>query len=484
MSAMNRSLGYVASTLILAIAPALAHDVSPQGAPGIFIMGTVRDVEGAAIPDAVVTLDEKGQSALLEAKTGAEGTFSFLSLHAGTFTVRVKRIGFRGAFTEPMELSLGQNRKIAFVLKVLTTDSGDTPPPELQRSSGASTPQTIEFSDQPSFTVAGVTGWSNTGLHGSDVDARTSESLAKATLALKTGAAEKLAAVSTETAAKADAHRVLGDAAERKGDPLEAVREYEQAARLDPSEQNYFQWGAELLLHRAVNPAIEVFTNGSRKFPASARILAGLGAALYAARSYEEAALRLCEASDLKPEDPAPYLFLGKMQKTAPDPLPCAEEKLARFASGQPANAQANYYYGVSLWKRERAAANSADSHQSENLLEKAVALDPKFAEANLQLGILRAERGDFAAALRDYQKAMDADPQLGEAHYRMALAYKRTGDAAKAQHEFQAYEQIEKTEAAAAERQRRELRQFVIVLRDQTAASPPNKQEAPSPPR
>ena len=51
----------------------------------------------------------------------------------------------------------------------------------------------------------------------------------------------------------ADAHRLAGELDEKLGDPLAAVQEYERAARLDPSEQNYFAWGSELLLHRAVN---------------------------------------------------------------------------------------------------------------------------------------------------------------------------------------------------------------------------------------
>ena len=95
----------------------------------------------------------------------------------------------------------------------------------------------------------------------------------------------------------AELHRLLGDIAEQSGDPLRAVREYEAAARLDPSEQNYFEWGAELLLHRAILPAIEVFTKGSTAHPKSARMMAGLGAALYASGRYEEAASRLCAAS-------------------------------------------------------------------------------------------------------------------------------------------------------------------------------------------
>jgi tetratricopeptide (TPR) repeat protein len=69
---------------------------------------------------------------------------------------------------------------------------------------------------------------------------------------------------------KAEVHRLLGDLDERLGDLLGAVRENEMAARLDPSEQNYFEWGTELLLHRAAGPAVEVFTEAlTTKRPAA-----------------------------------------------------------------------------------------------------------------------------------------------------------------------------------------------------------------------
>src|SRR6266704_4156312 len=134
----------------------------------------------------------------------------------------------------------------------------------------------------------------------------------------------------------ANGHRLMGELNERLGDPLEAVREYERAALMDPSEQNYFEWGTELLLHRADGPAAEVFTKGSHVHPDSARMLAGFGAALYAEGKTEEAAARLCEASDLKPADPAPYVFLGHMEKAATAVLGSVADRLARFAREQP----------------------------------------------------------------------------------------------------------------------------------------------------
>ena len=65
----------------------------------------------------------------------------------------------------------------------------------------------------------------------------------------------------------ADLHRLAGSIDEKLGDPLTAVHEYEQAVRMDPSEQNYFEWGSELLYHRAVWQAQAVFEQGVKALP-------------------------------------------------------------------------------------------------------------------------------------------------------------------------------------------------------------------------
>lgn len=267
---------------------------------------------------------------------------------------------------------------------------------------------------------------------------------------------------------EASLRRLLGDLDEKLDDPLAAAREYERAAGLDSSEQNYFAWGTELLLHRAAAPAVQVFARGARLHPDSARMLAGLGAALYTSGSAEEAAQRLCEASDLDPSSPAPYLFLGKMQEAASASLPCAEQKLARFAQDQPENALANYYCGIALWKRDRGSENSDVLAHAIALLQKSAALDPRFDLANLQLGNVYLARGALQEALAAYQKSVAANPGNSEAHYRLGLTYKRLGEEAKAQREFSEYKQLNQAQAAAVERERRELRQFLFVLKDQ----------------
>jgi tetratricopeptide (TPR) repeat protein len=265
---------------------------------------------------------------------------------------------------------------------------------------------------------------------------------------------------------QADVHHLLGDIEEKVGDPLAAVREYQRAAELNPSEPNLFDWGAELLLHRAAEPAIEVFSKGNRLFPRSARMLVALGVAWYSNGSYDQASQRLCEASDLNPGDPKPYLFLGKIQSVETNQSECSVERLKRFVQLQPESALANYYYAVNLWKRRKGPDDAETVAQAESHLKRAVQFDPTLGLGYLQLGILYSERKDFSRAVSSYQSAIKVNPRLEEAHYRLAQAYKRTGEKEKAEDELQFYNQISKSKDEEVERERRESRQFVYTLR------------------
>ncbi len=457
----------------LVVLPAHSQTQSPQSPATAAIEGVVRNAGGKPVTDVDVSLLDQSGTKSAGTKTGVDGTFVFPALRAGSFTIKAEQVDSHESATRSLELAAAEKKHVDLTF---SSQASATAATGRTGSVGPATKK-MEFSDQPNFTVAGITDWSNLGLHGSDITARTSETLAKDTAALKSEGpheSPKESSASNSVDA-ATAHRLAGDRDELSGDPVAAVREYEDAVRLAPSEENYFAWGSELLLHRAAQPAMEVFTRGSELYPKSARMLEGLGAALYASGLYDQAASRLCAASDLNPADPAPYLALGKMQETAADSLPCAEEKLARFANEQPSNALANYYYAVSIWKQQRRAENSTAFPQAEALLQKAVAIDPQFAEAYLQLGILYSAKGDFANAKKALLQAISINPQLGEAHYRLGQVYKRTGEDAKAEQEFAIYKQCEKAEADALEQQRKELRQFQVIPKDSPAPAAPH---------
>ena len=261
-----------------------------------------------------------------------------------------------------------------------------------------------------------------------------------------------------------DLHRLAGEIDESLGDPLSAVNEFELATRQDPSEVNYFEWGSELLLHRAVWQAQEVFRRGSQAHPKSSRMLTALGAALFAGALYDEAALRLCDASDLGPSDSEPYIFMGKIEVAAPNPLPCVEQKLARFAEIEPGNALAVYYHAMAIWKQAGHSPDQEALSRVESMLTKAVSMDPKCSEAYLQLGNLNYSERNYKNAIAQYRKAIEVNPNSSEAHYRLGIAYDRTGDQVMAKQELDLHDKIEKEQAAEVERQRREVKQFRVV--------------------
>jgi tetratricopeptide (TPR) repeat protein len=344
----------------------------------------------------------------------------------------------------------------------------------------------IQFSDQPQFTVAGLTNWTYTGGYSSDSSLKATESLTRETRSLKNLPAGQSSSAASEARLEelrrdreriraalavhntAELHRQLGDLDESLGDPLQAVREYEQALRLDPSERNYFDFGTELLLHQASGPAAQVFTRGHQAHPDSARMLMGLGVAYYAQGLFQEAVHWLSAAAELDPANPHPYLFLGKMESASPTPLVGVDQSLERFLKLHPENALANYYAALSRWKRLRATENPAGLAQVEGPLDRALKLDPQLGEAWALRGNLCAQAGDWPGALRAYHRALEADPQLAEPHYRLALAYRRMGREADARREFAVYEQERKQQDAEAEGRRKEIQQFVIVWKQQ----------------
>src|ERR1019366_3015322 len=72
-------------------------------------------------------------------------------------------------------------------------------------------------------------------------------------------------------------HNLLGQIDEKDGKFLAAANDFETAAHLDPTEDNLFDWGSEMLLHRTYEPAIAIFQQASIRFPKSPRLHIGLG---------------------------------------------------------------------------------------------------------------------------------------------------------------------------------------------------------------
>lgn len=490
------------------------------------VRGIVLNGEGNAVSGAVVHLSGK-RGFLAQTLTSPAGVFVFTGVNSGTYTLTAEKSGLH---SQSLSLNLPAGNHEALRLTIQNSPpSGDL--------------SAMQYSDAPAFTVAGVTDWTAIGGHGSDANLRTSETLARDTLALEPPGATsghpsqvdrrkeaQLRAALAASPGTFDASHRLGeyylhagrygealpllesawhidpanrentydlaqacrgmgdlqqarahisallahgansewyhlaaDIEEQSGDPLLAVRDYQQALALEPDEENYFALGSELLLHRAIWQAQETFRKGAVAWPKSLRLQTGLGASLFAAALYDEAALHLCAASDLDPTAAEPYLFMGKIETAAPKPLPCIEQKLARFVAQQPDNSTANYLYAAVLLKSQEHTPDPRTMERAESLLRKAVASDGKNADAWFELGNIAASRRADAAAIQDYRNAIDANPQLAAAHYRLAVAYERNGDSVKAKQEFLLHDRIAQSQQEATNQERKKIQQFIF---------------------
>ncbi len=257
-------------------------------------------------------------------------------------------------------------------------------------------------------------------------------------------------------------HNLLGQIDEKDGKFVDAANDFEAAAHLDPSEDNLFAWGSEMLLHRTYEPAIAIFQKASERYPKSPRIFIGLGLALYSRGIYDKAVNALIAAADLNPKDARCYLFLSKAYNSSPLQADEVVERFRRYAGLEPNNALAQYYYAVSLWKGKRTENSNVAPGVVEALLKKAIELDGSLADVHLQLGNFYADQHQYEKSMPEYKRAIEIAPNLSDAHYRLATDLVHTGKKEDAQKEFAIYQQLRAQHLAEVQKEHEEVRQFV----------------------
>jgi tetratricopeptide (TPR) repeat protein len=441
-----------------------SHSQNKNSQESAIVTGTLCDSENHPVAKATVSLESDDHTHKFTVQSDSDGRYRFEAVPAGSYELHATTSGYGIAKNGPFVLHKAENKSVGLRL-----------PAEQAAAAGKDDPAAINFSDEIHFKVAGVSDPSNLGGHGLDTVQRTKEILAKDTASLSREPVIPPNNSPTPTEKVANTHVRLAEVAESEGRPLDAVHEYQQAAQLQPNEPHLFAWGADLLLHRALEPAIEVFTKGHRLYPSSVRMLLGLSVARYDQGEMEQGKILLLEACDLNPADPTPYLFLGKLQETEKIEPSGWTAKFKRFASVHPENALAHYYYAVALAKQEPSSENF---FTIESELNRTLTLDPTIGDAYTQLGILYAQRADLPGAISLFQKAIQITPLASEAYYRLAQVYGHMGEVEKARKEIELFKQVSEQKNSEAERERHKIQQFVYTLRSQSPSSPPPTSE------
>jgi len=404
------------------------------------VSGTVRDRSGSALGGARVTLTDEQSSAQRVLLTGENGAYTFTNVEAGAYTLAAELSGFETTVRQHLTVRGHQHLNVELPL-------ADSKPRLSQRPADPKAGSALHFDydNEPDYKPGDIASSSASGGYSSGASADSYDLILAYVESERPGERNEREGAEKGT----DGRGATESRAPEQGQPSEI----DEAALQAWNENQFFSRGSDLLLHREFTPASDVFQRGAARFPGSAKLQMGLGVALYARGLYDQALSVLLQATDTLSSDPRPYLLLGRAYTFSHSHNDEVVQRLARLVEIDPKSAPARCYYAVSLW-RSAGEKPDANAGQIERLLKDAVALDPQFADAHLELGALYAEQAKYSDAIPEYRRAIAIDPDLATAHYRLAQVYARTGDRAAAETELGLYEHLRE-----ARSRRQELR-------------------------
>lgn len=399
------------------------------------ISGTVKDQSGAALAGVRVTATDQQGSPPITTITDSEGFYALKS-PAGTYTVTAESTGFEKqsrsgvsfAESRPVIVDFALHREIAG-----QSGQGTANAPAARPGLGG-----FDYYDKPEYKAGSVSAASSAGGYSSAAEPDSYDLILAYVQGERSEGPEGPGSRGGGAGSSSASHLEPSQPrAENSPAPEEASDAW--------NENQFFSHGSELLLHREFQPAAATFERAVARYPDSAKLETGLGVAWFALGQYDRAVKALVRATELMPSDPRPYLLLGKAYGVSSSESEEVTKRLEHLVGIQPRNAQAHYYYALSLWKGQR--ASPADLPLVEEHLKSALALDPQMPEAHLELGALYAQQSRYPLAIHEYRAAIRLRPGLPRAHYRLAQAYLRTGDKAAAQAELDAYQKLRGTQ-------------------------------------
>jgi tetratricopeptide (TPR) repeat protein len=427
---------------------------------GGVVEGVVRDGEKRPLAEVRVSLDDQVEGRTQAMQTDAAGHFRFSGMAASTYILRVRKSGYLDRAEGPFATSQGE-------MKSLNLQMAEENAAASKNAAG----QAMEYSDEPQFTVAGVTDPSNVGGHGSNVTLPTKEALARET-ALGLSASGRNDPAPVENIAEELPNVAAGDFAQnlkagrkllQAGRAKEALGYLDRAVQLKPMDYDAeyslavaYQKNGDV--KRADQAVQTLLARGERAelHALLAEIRESEGQPVAAVREYQRVAEMAPSEEYLfawgaelllhHADAPASEVF-GKGHRLYPKSVRILVG-LGAAAYGQDLNEQA------ARWLLEASELDPSDPRpylflgkvqevaKSEpqewvEAFQRFVALRPDDAMAHYYYAVAlekqrRGER-DFAAREAQLEKAIAIDPRLGEAYLKLGLLYGEKGEFAPA---------------------------------------------------
>ena len=250
-------------------------------------------------------------------------------------------------------------------------------------------------------------------------------------------ALSQLDAASTTDPGRFEAPYLAAAVLDRAGRLSEAVDKAVRAVELAPRDAGMRRFLGRLLLRiehwREAQAELErALQLGYREDPA---IFSDLGAALLGQERLPAARAAYERHLELAPDGAETLLQLGYIDWRT-DEYEASEELLERAIALDPNLRRAHHFLGLTALRRQ-------ELDRAEGAFRRALEQDEDFPEAWLNLGKIALRRGDAEEAAQLLETAIRYDPDYADAYYQLSFARRRLGDPAGAAAALERFEEL-----------------------------------------
>ncbi len=207
--------------------------------------------------------------------------------------------------------------------------------------------------------------------------------------------------------------------------------------------RTFFYQGQNSFQLKRYDEALLFFQQAAKLDPELAEAHFSIGAVFYAQFKYKSASESFAEAIRLRPNWMPAYFLkaevdIGRSQSQQ------AKETALKAIQAQPNSAEAHYWLGKSIGSSQEALQH----------YEQAIRLNPRYAPAHSQKGLVYNLQGRDQEAVASYQRAIELDPQYVEAHDYLGRLYIKLKKYSLARVEIQILTELKDPNARHIEKQ------------------------------